>query len=81
MIATLAFFFYANNGAQPSSGQKRELKKWFWATSVASRYTGKGYRQNLLSDIAFFERLGKKRNGRFPFRDLVSVTEAKQADS
>ena len=57
----------------------RVLKKWFWATSIVSRYTGKGYRQNLLSDITFFERLGKKRNSRFPFRDLVAVTEVRAA--
>jgi len=37
MLATLALFFYANNRAQPLPNQKKELRKWFWATAVASR--------------------------------------------
>jgi len=80
MLATLAFFFYANNRAQPLSSQKRELHKWFWATAVAGRYAGRGYRQNILDDVKFFDALGKRRNGRFIFRDLVPRTEIKRAD-
>jgi hypothetical protein len=80
MLATLALFFYANNRAQPLPNQKKELRKWFWATAVASRYTGKGYRQNILSDVKYFEKLGKKRKGRFLFDELVPLTEIKRTE-
>jgi hypothetical protein len=80
MLATLAFFFYANNRAQPLSSQKRELRKWFWTTAVAGRYAGRGYRQNILKDVKFFEVHGKKRKGRFVFRDLIPMTEIKRTD-
>ena len=80
MLATLSFFFYANNRAQPLSAQKHELRKWFWATSVAGRYAGRGYRQNILKDVSFFESLGKRRKGRFVFHDLVPMTEIKRTE-
>lgn len=80
MLATLSFFFYANNRAQPLPSQKRELRKWFWATAVGGRYVGRGYRQNILKDVKFFEGLGKRRKGRFVFRDLVPVTDIKRTD-
>lgn len=80
MLATLAFFFYTNNRAQPIPIQKRELRKWFWATAVAARYAGKGYRQNILGDVRYFEKLGKNRKGRFSFTDLVALSEMKRTE-
>lgn len=80
MVATLSLFFYANNRAQPSSKQRRELFKWFWATAIAGRYTGRGYRKNILDDVNFFENLGKKRKGRFIFKDLVPKSDIKRMD-
>ena len=80
MLATLAFFFYANNRAQPLPIQKRELRKWFWATAVAARYAGKGYRKNILSDIEYFKKLGRNRKGRFSFSDPVALTELKRTE-
>jgi hypothetical protein len=80
MLATLSLFFYANNRAQPLFNQKHELRKWFWATSVAGRYAGRGYRQNILKDVNFFESLGKRRKGRFVFHDLLPMSEIKRTD-
>ncbi|MBU4200303.1 MAG: DUF262 domain-containing protein [Verrucomicrobia bacterium] len=72
MIAVLAFFFHANNRAQPNSRQRREIKKWFWATGIARRYVGRGYYNNIRRDLAFFERLGRRRPGRFEFKDRMA---------
>ncbi len=80
MVATLGLFFYFNNLAQPNSQQRRELRKWFWATAVGKRYTGRGYRQNILKDVAFFKRLGQKRNGRFDFKEKVLKYDVRRAD-
>ena len=77
MVATLSIFFFYNNNAQPTSKQRKELKKWFWATGVGKRYTGGGYRKNILSDVAFFRRLGKNKKGKFIFKEKVSVYNIK----
>ncbi len=80
MVSVLAYFFYVNNGAQPNARQRREIKKWFWATGVGRRYAGRGYYQNIRSDLTFFQNLGRHRHGRFVFRDLVLMGDIKRTD-
>ena len=58
MLATLSFFFH-ENGANPNTSQKVELRKWFWATAVCQRYSGRGYRRNMIGDLDFFRRLAR----------------------
>lgn len=79
MLATLALFFYWNGG-QPNGRQKAELQKWFWATAVGQRYAGRGYRDNILADVRFFERLARRRNARFQFPDRVFKSDVRKAD-
>jgi len=57
MLVVLTLFFYHNESARPSRAVKRRLRQWFWATAVGARYTGRGYRPNILSDAAFAEKL------------------------
>jgi hypothetical protein len=57
MLVTLALFFYYNGCVRPSAASKSRLKQWFWATAVGARYSGRGYRPNILSDAAFVQRL------------------------
>jgi hypothetical protein len=57
MITTLALFFLHNRNARPSRAAKRRLQKWFWATAVGARYSGRGHRTNILADASFAERL------------------------
>lgn len=64
-IALLAVFFYWNNRSQPNGLQRKLIRRWFWHTAVAKRYAGSGYRRNILSDAAFFKRLGLNRNGKY----------------
>ena len=33
------------------------LRRWFWATVVGTRYTGRGHRPNILEDVRFMRRL------------------------
>lgn len=80
MITTLSLFFYYNNGAQPSLSQKREIKKWFWATAVGQRYTGQGFRRNILDDVVFFQRLGTRKPVRFRIPELVPISDLVRAD-
>lgn len=65
MLASLAVFFF-HHPAAPSARQRREIRKWFWATGIGQRYSGRGYRQNLLADVKFFKRLARG-GARFSF--------------
>jgi hypothetical protein len=64
MLATLAVFFF-HHPAPPSRLQSAEIRKWFWATGVAQRYSGRGYHENIVSDARFFESLAKGTRRRF----------------
>ena len=70
MLATLAVFFYYHPG-QPDRYQATEIRKWFWATGVAQRYTGKGYHRNIVADAKLFESLAHGGKRRFVFRDRL----------
>lgn len=70
MLATLSVFFYNHKG-QPNAYQAAELRKWFWATGVAQRYSGRGYHRNLVADARLFESLAKGERKRFRLRDLL----------
>jgi len=86
MVTTLSLFFYHSGCALPDAQQKRELRKWFWATCVGQRYTGRGYRRNILGeegslgDVDFFERLAKGRAVRFKLHDRVPRSDLARAD-
>jgi len=80
MVSLLSYFFYVNNGAQPNSKQRREIRKWFWATAVGRRYVGRGYYLNIQKDLDFFKRLGKYRYGRFTFSDLVPQDDLRRTE-
>jgi hypothetical protein len=71
MISTLTMFFLHHDNRQPSPAQQRELRKWFWATGVAQRYSGAGYRSNIIDDVNFFTKLAKRGKAKFIFRERV----------
>ena len=58
MVSTLTTFF-VESPRQPSNSQLTELRKWFWVTALGQRYSGGGYRQNILSDVEFFRSLAQ----------------------
>jgi hypothetical protein len=70
MLATLAVFFYHHPG-QPSRVHATEIRKWFWATGVAQRYSGRGYHRNIVADARFFENLARGSRRRFGSRDYL----------
>jgi hypothetical protein len=70
MLATLAVFFF-HHPKQPNGSQAREIKKWFWATGVAQRYSGRGYHRNIVADARLFESLARGARKHFVFRDLL----------
>lgn len=80
MVALLAYFFYTNNLSQPGGLQRRELRKWFWATAVGRRYVGRGYYQNIRQDLDFLKLLGNRRSGRFRFSNLIPKADLRYTD-
>ncbi len=70
MLATLAVFFFHHRG-QPDSFQKSEIRKWFWATGVAQRYSGRGYHRNIVADARLFESLAQGKRRRFVLGDRL----------
>lgn len=50
MLTVLSVFFYYLQGMRPSNQQKKELRKWFWRSSLSSRYIGSGYNENIGPD-------------------------------
>ncbi|MGD0627135.1 MAG: DUF262 domain-containing protein [Thermodesulfobacteriota bacterium] len=80
MVPVLSYFFFENNLAQPSSRQRREMRKWFWATGVAGRYSGRGYYQNIRKDLDFMRRLARKKQGNFVITDRISKADVRRTD-
>ena len=70
MLATLAVFFFHHAG-QPNARQAAEIRKWFWATGLAKRYSGAGYHRNIASDARFFEALAGGARKFFTLDDLL----------
>lgn len=70
MLATLAVFFYYHPG-QPNPHQATEIRKWFWATGLAERYSGKGYHRNIVADTKWFRSLANGTKKQFSFTDLL----------
>jgi hypothetical protein len=70
MLATLSVFFFHHPG-QPDARQASEMRKWFWATGLAKRYSGAGYHRNIVWDARFFEALGSGQRKLFKLDDLL----------
>ena len=78
MVAVLAMFFFWN-GRGPSSTQREQLRKWFWATAVGSRYSGRSFLRCLPEDLKFFKCLARNGSARFSYRPEVDRGEARRA--
>ncbi len=78
MVAILAMFFYWN-GRGPSARQREQLRKWFWATTVGSRYSGRDFFRCLPDDLKFFKRLAANPQARFPYKPEVEKIDVRKA--
>lgn len=79
MLATLSVFFYHHSG-QPSTFQRGEIRKWFWATGVGKRYSGAGYHRNIVSDAKLFESLARGTKRRFSFTDRLDPDDIRREE-
>jgi hypothetical protein len=79
MASTLAVFFYLHK-RQPNAKRRSEIRKWFWATGVCQRYSGRGYRQNVLKDVEFFEKLARTERTRFHVESLADRADVQRTE-
>jgi len=70
MLATLSVFFF-HQSKQPNQRQAAEIRKWFWATGVGQRYTGRGYHRNISEDAQLFQSLAAGKRRHFVFKELL----------
>jgi hypothetical protein len=80
IVAVLAVFYYHNELHRPSAVASRELRRWFWATVVGSRYAGRGFRPNLTGDAKFMKRLAANGRARFLLQERVPLYAIQRAD-
>lgn len=67
IISMLALFYFWN-GRGPSERQKREIRKWFWATCFGQRYSGGEFLRCVPADVKFFRRLAHNARVQFHYR-------------
>jgi hypothetical protein len=79
MLATLSVFFFHHRG-QPNIHQRNEIRKWFWATGVAKRYSGAGYHRNIVADARLFEALARGVRRHFVLQDRLDPVLDLQAE-
>jgi hypothetical protein len=79
MVAILAYFFYWNNRRGPSAKQKKQIQRWFWATTVGSRYSGRNFLRCLPADLKFFKRLARNGSARFSYTPEVDKVDVRKA--
>lgn len=79
MLATLSVFFFYHFG-QPNPYQAGEMKKWFWATGIGKRYSGKGYHRNIVADAKMFKSLAEGKRKPFVMKELLEPTFDIQAE-
>ena len=78
MVAVLALFFFWN-GRGPSATQKEQLRRWFWATAVGGRYSGRNFNRCLPDDVKFFKRLANSGRGRFSYTPEVERIDVRKS--
>ena len=79
MLSTLAVFFFYHP-SPPNSRQAQEIRKWFWVTGVAKRYSGAGYHRNLVADAKLFQDLALGKNRVFSFKERLDPVLTVQAE-
>lgn len=78
MVSTLTVFF-AHRPKQPTPSQLTEMRAWFWATALGQRYSGSGYRENIVADARFFKALAGERPTKFRLTERIDPDELRRA--
>ncbi len=80
MISVLALYFFHKGPGRPPKAAQERLRRWFWGTSIGARYTGRGYRPNLLADAEFAKRLAGNPRAHLPLFSRVPAHALRSVD-
>ncbi len=78
MISMLALFYYHNNKNAPDQKQKKQIRRWFWSTTTASRYSGKNFYKSIIGDVKFFEKLARNNNTKFISSEYADIHDIRK---
>lgn len=78
LISMLALFYFWN-GRGPSEKQKEQINKWYWATTVGSRYSGRNFLKCLPDDLRYFKKLAKNKNTLFRYSPQAEKIDIRRA--
>lgn len=78
VLVMLAYFYYLNRTG-PDKKQAEQIRKWFWATCVGSRYSGRDFNRCVPDDLAFFRALSKSSSRQFKYVPQVESSDVKRA--
>lgn len=79
-IFSMLSFFFAENKRRATPFQIKQIRKWFWYTCCAERYSGRGFNKNIPGDIKFFRSLANKNQINFPIGTKVNVYDFLRTD-
>lgn len=78
MVAVLALFYFWHRQG-PSNRQRVQIKKWFWSTSVGSRYSGSKFNTCLPADVQFFKKIAAGKRVSFTAPPHAEVSDVRKA--
>lgn len=78
ILSMLAYFFFLN-GRGPNRFQAEEIRKWFWATSVGSRYSGREFNRRIGEDLKYFRTLASGAKRRFAYVPQLELSDLRKA--
>lgn len=79
MVAMLALFFLHREGRGPDAYQREQIRRWFWSTTVGSRYSGRNFNRYIRRDLDYFERLAKGERATFRYTPEVDRADLRRA--
>ena len=79
-IFSMLSFFFAENQRRATPFQIKQIKKWFWYTSCAERYSGREFNKNIPGDIKFFKSLATKKEINFPINHKINFYDFLRTD-
>jgi|GEM_PF-5883735 len=80
LLTMLSLYFFYSDSTRPRGSVRRQIERWFWVAVTSTRYTGPGYRANLLADAEFVRRLGESRRANLSNVELQPLSMLKHTD-
>jgi hypothetical protein len=78
ILSMLAYFFFFNQRG-PNRAQAEQIRRWFWATSVGSRYSGRDFNRLVPQDLKFFKALAQNPREVFRYTPQLEMIDVRRA--